>query len=246
MYYISEITFLNPNFVIMKKEVHKSWKPFLKPFFKSDPFKNIEDFVAKEKSSGKTIYPKEEDIFQVFNTIPFEDIKVVVLGQDPYHGAGQAHGLSFSVPIGQKIPPSLKNMYKELQQDVDFTMPNHGNLNSWAKQGVFLLNAVLTVNAKEPASHKKAAWENFTDFVIETISKEKEGVVFLLWGNFAKKKASLIDAEKHLILEAAHPSPFSAYNGFYGCKHFSKTNTYLEKNGKKAIDWQIRDVGSLF
>lgn len=230
----------------MKKNIHSSWKKFLNPFFASDSFKNIENFVANEKAKGKTIYPKEEDVFQMFNLISFEEIKVVVLGQDPYHGAGQAHGLSFSVPIGQKIPPSLKNIYKELQTDVAFQIPNHGNLNSWAKQGVFLINAVLTVNAKEPASHKKAGWESFTDFVIETISREKENVVFLLWGNFAKKKANLIDAEKHLILEAAHPSPFSAYNGFFGCKHFSKTNAYLKQHGKKAIDWQIADVGSLF
>ena len=230
----------------MKKTVHKSWEVFLNPFFKSESFKTIESFVSEEKTQGKTIYPKENDIFQVFNLVPFEAIKVVVLGQDPYHGAGQAHGLSFSVPISQKIPPSLKNIYKELQTDVDFKMPNHGNLNTWAKQGVFLLNAVLTVNAKEPASHKKADWGKFTDFVIETISKEKEGVVFLLWGNFAKKKAVLIDETKHLILEAAHPSPFSAYNGFYACGHFSKTNTYLKKNDKKLIDWQILDVGSLF
>lgn len=230
----------------MKKIVHKSWNIFLNPFFESEDFNKIQSFVVAEIAKGKTVFPKEEDIFQVFNLIPFEGIKVVILGQDPYHGVGQAHGLSFSVPVGQKVPPSLKNIYKELQKDVGFTIPNHGNLKNWAKQGVFLLNAVLTVNAKEPASHKKADWEKFTDYVIETISKEKEGVVFLLWGNFAKKKASLIDTEKHLILEAAHPSPFSAYNGFFGCKHFSKTNAYLENNKKKSIDWEIRDVGSLF
>jgi len=230
----------------MNKIITTSWKNVLQSEFKKAYFKDIEVFIENEKLKNKTIFPKEKDVFSVFNLVNFEDVKIVVLGQDPYHGVGQAHGLSFSVPVGQKIPPSLKNIYKELNIDMKINIPTHGNLTSWVSQGVLLLNAVLTVNAKEPASHKKAGWETFTDSVIRTLSEKRENLIFMLWGNFAKKKASLIDEEKHLILQAAHPSPFSAYNGFFGCKHFSKANLYLKSKGLKEIDWNIKDESLLF
>lgn len=225
----------------MNKQKNTSWKPILEKEFSQPYFKEIEEFVANQKAQGKTIYPKDEDIFKAFNAINFEQVKVIVLGQDPYHGPNQAHGLSFSVPKGQKIPPSLRNIYKELATDVDFKTPNHGNLESWAAQGVFLLNAVLTVNLGEAASHQKAGWEHFTNSIIATLSKQRQDLVFLLWGSFAIKKAGLIDEKKHLILTAVHPSPLSAHRGFLGCKHFSKTNTFLIQKGIKPIDWQIED-----
>lgn len=223
----------------MNKLISSSWKPILEKEFSKPYFKTIEVFVENEKKQGKTIYPSEKNIFAAFNFSDFESLKVVILGQDPYHGPNQAHGLSFSVPKGEKIPPSLKNIYKELATDLDFTIPNHGNLEAWAKQGVLLLNAVLTVNASEAASHKKAGWEKFTDHIIETISKEKEHIVFILWGNFAIKKAHFIDEKKHLILKAIHPSPLSAHRGFFGCKHFSKTNRFLKQKEIKPIEWQL-------
>ena len=230
----------------MNKDIKTTWKKILNEEFQKEYFKDIETFIEKEQKKGKIVYPKDEDVFNIFNLIDFENVKVVILGQDPYHGVNQAHGLSFSVPKGLKVPPSLKNIYKELQADIDFIIPSHGNLTDWAKQGVFLLNAVLTVNAKEPASHKKANWEEFTDTIIHEFSEKRENVVFMLWGNFAKKKASLIDANKHLILEAAHPSPFSAYNGFFGSKHFSKANKYFEEKSISLIDWKIQDNTNLF
>lgn len=223
-----------------------SWKKILDTEFQKEYFKKIDAFIANEKEKGKTVFPKPSDIYNAFKLTPLKNVKVVILGQDPYHGNNQAHGLSFSVKKGQKIPPSLKNIYKEIHTDLNLDIPNHGFLESWATQGVFLLNAVLTVNAKEPASHKKAGWEIFTDHIIQTISNEKENIVFLLWGNFAKNKAVLIDTEKHLVLESAHPSPFSAYNGFFSCKHFSKTNMYLKEKGIEKIDWQIKSSNSLF
>lgn len=219
--------------------IEESWKAVLHEEFEKDYFSKIKTFIVAEKARGKITYPPGSLIFNAFNRTPFEKVKVVILGQDPYHGAGQAHGLSFSVPLGVAPPPSLKNMYKELQADVGFQIPNHGNLEHWADQGVFLLNAFLTVNASEPASHQKAGWEQFTDAVIKTLSEKREHLVFLLWGRFAQEKASLIDAEKHLILKAAHPSPFSAHSGFFGCKHFSKTNDYLSQNGTAPIDWTL-------
>ena len=230
----------------MKKTISTTWQKILSEEFTKPYFKNIEDFIALEKKKGKKVFPNEKDVFNAFNYIDFEKVKVVILGQDPYHGPQQAHGLSFSVSKTQKTPPSLKNIYKELYTDLGFSTPSHGHLESWAKQGVFLLNAVLTVNAKEPASHKKAGWETFTDTIIEELSSKRENVVFMLWGNFAKNKAELIDQEKHLILKAAHPSPFSAYNGFFGCKHFSKANQYLKKHKHTEIDWEIKDESLLF
>jgi uracil-DNA glycosylase len=179
-------------------------------------------------------------VFNAFKLTPFHEVKVVILGQDPYHGANQAHGLSFSVQKGVGIPPSLKNIYKELQVDIPgFNMPSHGDLSDWAKKGVLLLNATLTVRANEPGSHQKMGWEQFTDKAIEALNAKKGGLVFILWGRHAQAKASLIDSGKHLVLTAAHPSPFSAYNGFFGCKHFSKANAYLLSKGEKPINWQI-------
>lgn len=219
--------------------IEESWKQVLALEFEKEYFQNIKEFILAEKAKGKTIYPPGSLIFNAFNRTPFDKAKVVILGQDPYHGKGQAHGLSFSVPLGVTPPPSLKNIYQELQTDVGFKIPNHGNLEHWADQGVFLLNAFLTVNANEPASHQKAGWEKFTDAVIQTLSDKREHLVFLLWGRFAQEKAVLIDANKHLILKAAHPSPFSAHSGFLGCKHFSKTNTYLSQNEIAPVDWSL-------
>lgn len=220
-------------------QIESSWKSILTGEFNTPYFKQIKSFILNEKASGKEVYPPGNLIFNAFNLTPFDQVKVVIIGQDPYHGAGQAHGLSFSVPRGVKTPPSLQNIYKEIEQDLGFSIPLHGNLEKWAKQGVLLLNAVLTVNAGEPASHKGAGWENFTNAVIYHLSQQRTHLVFLLWGKFAQEKSLLIDSEKHLILKAAHPSPFSAYQGFLGCKHFSKTNAYLELNKIGPIDWSI-------
>ncbi len=225
----------------MNKTITTTWKPILEQEFQKEYFAEIETFIQNQKNLGKTIFPKETDVFKAFNTTNFEETKVVILGQDPYHGLNQAEGLSFSVPVGEKIPPSLKNIYKEIKADLSFEIPQHGHLSSWVEQGVLLLNAILTVNAKEAASHKKAGWENFTNQIIKQLSQKRENVVFLLWGNFAKQKKELIDETKHLVLTAAHPSPFSAYNGFFGCRHFSKTNAFLEQNKIKTIDWEIKD-----
>jgi uracil-DNA glycosylase len=200
----------------------------------------LNQFLAQEKEQETIVYPTPSDVFNAFNLTPFNEVKVVILGQDPYHGANQAHGLSFSVQQGVAVPPSLKNIYKELQTDIPgFNIPSHGDLSSWAKQGVLLLNATLTVRANEPGSHQKMGWEQFTDNAIKALSSEKSGLIFILWGRHAQAKASLIDSGKHLVLTAAHPSPFSAYNGFFGCKHFSKANAYLLSKGEKPINWQI-------
>lgn len=223
----------------MSVKIHESWKKKLEREFKQPYFQAIKSFLIQEKKNNTILYPKGKDIFNAYNTTPFENVKVVILGQDPYHGEGQAHGLSFSVQKGIKPPPSLKNIFKEIKSDLDIAPPNHGELTHWAEQGVLLLNAILTVRAKQPASHRKIGWEQFTDATIKTLSTEREHLVFLLWGNFAQQKKHLIDESKHLILTAAHPSPFSAHRGFFGCQHFSKTNTYLVETGQNAIDWQI-------
>lgn len=224
----------------MLAKLHHSWLPALQNEFQKPYMLGLNQFLAQEKQHGTIVYPKPRDVFNAFNLTPFHEVKVVILGQDPYHGANQAHGLSFSVQKGVAVPPSLKNIYKELQADIlGFNIPSHGDLSSWAKQGVLLLNATLTVQAGEPCSHQKMGWEQFTDKAIEALSSEKSGLVFMLWGRHAQAKASLIDSGKHLVLTAAHPSPFSAYNGFFGCKHFSKANTYLLSKGEKPINWQI-------
>jgi uracil-DNA glycosylase len=217
--------------------ISKNWKGRLKGFFELDTWKNLSLFVKNEYLT-KTTYPKQEDLFKAFELTPFEEVRVVILGQDPYHGAGQAHGICFSVSDGIKPPPSLKNIYKEIESDLGIKKdPANGNLEEWGRQEVFLLNAILSVVAGEPASHRGHGWEEFTDTVIKTISDEREGVVFMLWGAFAGGKKNLIDTSRHLVLEAPHPSPFSAYTGFFGCKHFSKCNEYLKKKGKEGIEW---------
>lgn len=220
--------------------LHSSWMNVLSVEFQQDYFKNLMEFITSEKNKGKLIFPSSADIYNAFNLTPLSKVKVVILGQDPYHGDGQAHGLSFSVKDDIKLPPSLKNMFKELEDDIDaFQLPTSGNLSKWAAQGVLLLNAILTVEAHKAASHQKQGWEQFTDNVIKLVSKECEDVVFLLWGKYAEQKERLIDEQKHLILKAAHPSPFSAYRGFFGCKHFSKVNEYLNSEGRTAIDWVL-------
>ena len=217
-----------------------SWKEVLKNEFTKPYFLEIVTFLKTERNAGKIIYPPGPLIFNAFNQTPFDKVRVVILGQDPYHNPGQAHGLSFSVPAGIKPPPSLVNIYKEIQTDTGTAMPvDYGNLSRWAEQGVLLLNAILTVRAYEPASHSKIGWMNFTDAVIQKISDQKKGVIFLLWGKFAQEKQVLIDETKHFLLKAAHPSPFSADKGFYGCSHFSKTNELLQQQGLPPIDWKL-------
>ena len=223
----------------MDVQMEESWKSAMKSEFSKTYFQNIVTFLKTEKMAGKTIYPPGKSIFNAFDTTPFDNVKVVILGQDPYHGPGQAHGLSFSVMDGVPPPPSLVNIFKEQQSDLGVPIPNHGNLTKWAEQGVLLLNASLTVRAGEPMSHAKIGWADFTNNVIKKISEQKEHVVFLLWGKFAQEKQVLIDETKHLVLKAAHPSPLSAHNGFFGCKHFSKANEYLAKNGIDPINWAL-------
>jgi len=228
-------------FAFMEKispNIHDSWKKALWDAFQASTFLALKKFLLEERVNY-TIYPPGPKIFAAFNSTPLDQVKVVVLGQDPYHGPGQAHGLCFSVPHGIKPPPSLVNIFKELNTDTGAKIPAHGNLESWAEQGVMLLNATLTVRASSAGSHQKKGWEDFTDQVIQTISDQREHVVFLLWGRYAQAKETLIDGNKHLILKAAHPSPFSAYNGFFGCAHFSKTNAYLKETGQGSIHWEL-------
>lgn len=217
-------------------KIEESWKKVLIDEFNKPYFLALKEFLVEEKQKY-TVYPAGANIFNAFACTPFDQVKVVIIGQDPYHGPGQAHGLSFSVQDGIQKPPSLQNIFKELHEDVGKEIPESGNLESWARQGVMLLNATLTVRANQPGSHQKHGWEQFTDSVIKTLSDKKSGLVFLLWGRFAQDKAALIDSSKHYILKAAHPSPFSAYNGFFGCKHFSKTNEILQSQGKTPINW---------
>ncbi len=212
---------------------------YIESEFQKPYFLELKRFLDNETTLGKVIYPHQNLIFNAFEQCLFEEIKVVIIGQDPYHGTGQANGLAFSVNVGQKIPPSLRNIYKELKDDVGFEIPTHGDLTAWAKQGVLLLNSVMTVEEGKPGSHQHKGWETFTDAVINKLSGENNGIVFLLWGNYAKSKMELIDASKHKIFTAAHPSPLSAYQGFFHCKHFSKTNEYLLQQGKKPISWQL-------
>jgi uracil-DNA glycosylase len=219
-----------------KIQIEDSWLEVLAPEFQKEYFAQLKDFLVKEKMHNQ-VFPKGDQIFAAYNHTPLTEVKVVVLGQDPYHGPGQAHGLCFSVPDGVKIPPSLRNIYKELIDDIGINPPANGNLTSWAKQGILLLNATLTVRAHQAGSHQKKGWEQFTDQSIRSVSDNLEHVVFLLWGAYAQKKEALIDTSKHLVLKSVHPSPLSAHRGFLGCKHFSKTNDYLIKHHKSAIDW---------
>lgn len=223
----------------MDVKIEPGWKSILKQEFSRESFQQVVTHLKTEKMAGKIIYPPGGLIFNAFNKTPFEKVKVVILGQDPYHNPGQAMGLSFSVPDGVALPPSLQNIYKEISADIGLSMPRNGNLEKWAERGVMLLNAVLTVRANEPASHAKIGWMEFTDAVIRHISSEKDHVVFLLWGRFAQEKQGLIDETKHLVLKAAHPSPFSAEKGFFGCRHFSRTNEYLVSHGIDPIDWSL-------
>ncbi|HXL56025.1 MAG TPA: uracil-DNA glycosylase [Chitinophagaceae bacterium] len=231
---------LHSNGIIkMDVKIESSWKEVLHNEFSKSYFQQIVAFLKIEKAQGKTIYPPGPLIFNAFNKTPFDKLKVVLLGQDPYHGPGQAHGLCFSVPDGIALPPSLVNIYKELYDDVGMPVPKTGNLTRWADQGVFLLNASLTVRAGDPLSHSKIGWTEFTDAVIKIISLQKRNIVFLLWGRFAQDKQMLIDETKHHVLKAAHPSPLSADKGFFGCKHFSKTNNLLMKQNLDPIDWSL-------
>jgi uracil-DNA glycosylase len=221
----------------MEVKIEASWKIALASLFNKPYFSQITAHLKTEKALNRTIYPKGNLIFNAFEQTPFDQVKVVILGQDPYHNPNQAMGLSFSVPDGIKIPPSLVNIYKELNKDIGMPIPTTGNLTKWANQGVLLLNSVLTVRENEPASHSKIGWTEFTDDIIQILSAQKSNIVFLLWGNYAQQKQIFIDATKHKILKAAHPSPFSAHNGFFGSKHFSDTNKYLVEHQKSPIDW---------
>jgi uracil-DNA glycosylase len=223
---------------LVKPEIEETWRELLAGEFSAPYFSDLKKFLLQERIRFR-IYPEGKLIFNAFNLTPADKVKVVILGQDPYHGAGQAHGLSFSVPFGIKPPPSLLNIYKELKEDTGMPFPCHGNLESWARQGVLMLNATLTVRAGQAGSHQKMGWENFTDSVISALSINYSGIVFLLWGRYAQAKEVLIDSGKHFVLKAAHPSPFSAHNGFLGCRHFSRTNEILVSQGKGPVDWAL-------
>jgi uracil-DNA glycosylase len=218
-------------------KLHKSWLSYLASEFDADYMLKLRKFLLDEKKNKKIIYPNDDLIFNAFNTTPLNKVKVVILGQDPYHGPMQAHGLSFSVLSGVTIPPSLKNIYKEIERDLQLKMPKHGCLQSWADQGVLLLNATLTVEQAKAGSHQKKGWEHFTDKAIQIVNDRCENVVFLLWGNYAQKKGQLIDSNKHYVIKSSHPSPLSAHRGFLGNNHFSLTNDYLKAEGKEPIDW---------
>ena len=222
----------------MEVRIEQSWKNALADEFGKPYFESLVRFLHKEKSEGKKVFPPGSQIFRAFDLTPVDKVKVVILGQDPYHGPGQAHGLSFSVPEGVPAPPSLKNIFKEIETDMGVRMSGYPNLENWARQGVLLLNAVLTVRSGEAASHSKIGWEQFTDAVIRYVSNNCEGVVFMLWGNFARGKRELIDASRHCVLEAAHPSPL-ARGAFFGCRHFSRANAWLTAAGRTPIDWQL-------
>jgi uracil-DNA glycosylase len=221
----------------MEVAIEPSWKALLQEEFQKPYFAKLVAFIKDEIRKGKVIYPPGKQIFRAFDLCPVESVKVVILGQDPYHGPGQAHGLCFSVPKGVPPPPSLQNIFKEIETDLGFPPPPHGDLTGWAEQGVFLLNAILTVEARKPASHRGKGWEIFTDRVIQLIAQVRPHVVFLLWGSYARSKAPLIDRQRHLVLEAAHPSPYSAEKGFFGCRHFSQANAFLVAHGLTPIDW---------
>lgn len=230
----------------MDVKIEESWKKLLKDEFEQPYFIQLSEWLKAEKSSGKIIYPTGGFIFNAFDLTPFDKVKVVILGQDPYHGAGQAHGLSFSVLPGTPLPPSLKNILKELEQDIGLKTANQiGDLTNWAKQGILLLNASLTVRAGEPNSHAPYGWMKFTDAIISLLSQKKQNIVFLLWGKFAQEKSGLIDERKHKVLKAAHPSPFSADKGFFGCRHFSKVNQILIQTGQDPIDWSLNPLNTI-
>jgi uracil-DNA glycosylase len=223
----------------MSVNIEESWKTVLQEEFDKPYFRELKEFIKAEKSGGRIIYPAGSNIFAAFDHTPFDKVKVVILGQDPYHGPGQANGLCFSVSPGVRVPPSLQNIFKELKDDLDLPIPANGDLRAWAMQGVLLLNATMTVRQGEPGSHQNKGWETFTDRVISLLSEKRENLVFLLWGKFAQSKELLIDHNKHLVLKSHHPSPFSADRGFFGCRHFSKANQYLVQHNIPAVNWQL-------
>ena len=222
-----------------KIQLEPAWKQILLEEFRHPYMRELKKFLVAEYQAHKTIYPQGSEYFAALNLTPFDEVKVVILGQDPYHGPGQAHGLSFSVRPGIPQPPSLVNIFKELRDDVGFAIPSHGFLESWALQGVLLLNSVLTVEDGRAGSHRNRGWESFTDRVIQLLNERKDHLVFILWGSYAQEKGKLIDTSRHLVLKAVHPSPLSAYRGFFGCRHFSKTNEYLRAQGSPVIDWSL-------
>ena len=222
-------------------KLHTQWREAIGNEFEKDYMQSLREFLIQRKEQGAVIYPPTEQWFSALNSTPFEDVRVVILGQDPYHGAGQAHGLCFSVMPGVKVPPSLVNIYKEIKSDLGIDQPDHGCLISWAQQGVLLLNATLTVEEASAGSHQGKGWEQFTDQIIKTVNQQRQSVVFMLWGSYAQKKSAMIDSSRHLILKSVHPSPLSAHRGFFGCGHFSAANRHLEQQGLKSIDWQLPD-----
>lgn len=220
-------------------QLEPSWLAALESEFRQPYMQQLRQFLKEQKGKGATVYPRGGEIFNAFEQTPLDRVKVVILGQDPYHGPGQAHGLCFSVRPGVAIPPSLRNIYKEIERDLGIPPPDHGNLSHWADQGVLLLNSVLTVNAGQAGSHQGKGWETFTDRVVEVVNREREGVVFLLWGSYAQRKGAVIDRQRHCVLTAPHPSPLSAHRGFLGCGHFSAANAWLEQRGQTPIDWSL-------
>jgi len=222
-------------------KIDASWKEVLRNEFGKAYFLQLKQFLVQEKQSGQNIFPPGKEIFNAFDTTPFDKVKVVIIGQDPYHGPGQAHGLCFSVKPDVPTPPSLVNIYKELADDpqVNFQIPKHGYLQKWAEQGILLLNATLTVRAHQAGSHQNKGWEQFTDAAIHAMNEQKEGIVFMLWGSYAQRKGNFIDGTKHLVLQSPHPSPLSAYRGFFGNRHFSQCNQFLQERGQSVIDWQV-------
>ncbi|MEM8497758.1 MAG: uracil-DNA glycosylase [Pseudomonadota bacterium] len=227
-----------------KIQLEAGWLQQLAPEFEKDYMRSLRAFLRAEKDKQRVIYPKGSEFFNAFNSTPFNQVKVVILGQDPYHGPGQAHGLCFSVQHGVRPPPSLLNIYKELHDDLGMEVPNHGCLQSWADQGVLLLNSVLSVQQAQAASHQGKGWEEFTDMAIASLNEHREKLVFLLWGSYAQRKGQFIDQQRHLVLKAPHPSPLAAHRGFFGCKHFSKTNAYLAGHGLTPIDWTPMDISA--
>ena len=223
-------------------KLEKSWLEQLRPEFDQPYMRDLRHFLAAEKNAGKVIYPSGTNIFAALNRTPFDKVKLVILGQDPYHGPGQAHGLSFSVPAGVRIPPSLRNIYQELNRDLNIPVPSHGNLDHWADQGVLLLNAVLTVEQAKAGAHQGRGWEQFTDAAITALNDKREHIVFLLWGSYAQKKGGFIDRKKHFVLQSPHPSPLSAHRGFIGNSHFSKANEYLSHTQQMPIDWTVGEL----
>lgn len=220
-------------------KLHDQWRQAIASEFDKDYMQSLREFLIQRKQQGAVIYPPANQWFAALNTTPFEKVRVVILGQDPYHGVDQAHGLCFSVTPGIKVPPSLANIYKEIKSDLGIDQPNHGCLISWAQQGVLMLNATLTVEDGNAGAHQGKGWEQFTDQIIKAVNQQREGVVFMLWGSYAQKKSTIIDSSRHLILKSVHPSPLSAYRGFFGCGHFSAANDYLQQSGVEPIDWQL-------